>query len=768
MTTRIKSDRLIIWETTSPYNSSLWGDVASWMKWKNSVWDTVTMIDSSSVAQTKAWSLTVTWWVIGNVTGNSSTATTLQTSRSVQLGSTSKSFNGSQNLYFPRYEILWTWTTWQTIIYNWYDWSPWNYNDSTKLPLSGWTISGNLTVTWNLSVTWTLTSVNSTNMEVKDNQIVINKWETWAGVTAGIAWIRVDRWTSTAYDIVFEEASWFFKIWQVGSYQSVATREDTPLSGGFAQWDSTTNKFITVASATDTTKMPLSGWTFTWPVSGTTFTWAFSWNATTATTLATARTINWTSFNGSANITTANWWTARTITLGATGKSIDGSAAVSYSLTEILWAWTTWQALVHNWTTWVAWTYDDTTKMPLAWGTFTWAVSWTTFSGTTFTWALSGNATTATTLQTARTIQTNLASTSSVSFNGSANITPWVTWILAIGNGWTGISTAPTVWWVAYWASATAYWFSAVGTSGQYLKSNWASAPSWATLALSDLPDAFTKKAVTCRTTTNLAATYASNVLTMSAVWVVTLDGITPALGERVAICDQTTPAHNGIYTVTTLGTASVAWVFTRATDANTSAYIAGAVVNIDKGTIWSGTKMTTDFKPTDTLGTTAMNWYVLLDSSFASSTTPVANWTATIGTSTTYARADHVHPSTTASAILSSGTGWIWYTTWAGWVVTQATSRTTWVTLAKPTWLITLFSTTTTAWQVTTFTVTNSLVAVTDTVVVSMVTATWIYIPTVTKTVAWSFNISIYTPSAVATAEAPTVRFTVIKSVSA
>ena len=58
-------------------------------------------------------------------------------------------------------------------------------------------------------------------------------------------------------------------------------------------------------------------------------------NAATATTLKTARTINGTSFNGSANITTANWGTARTLTIGSTGKSVNGSGNVSWSLSEI-------------------------------------------------------------------------------------------------------------------------------------------------------------------------------------------------------------------------------------------------------------------------------------------------------------------------------------------------------------------------------------------------------------------------------------------------
>lgn len=58
-------------------------------------------------------------------------------------------------------------------------------------------------------------------------------------------------------------------------------------------------------------------------------------NAGTATALQTARNINGTGFNGTADITTALWGTARTITIGSTGKSVNGSANVSWSLGEI-------------------------------------------------------------------------------------------------------------------------------------------------------------------------------------------------------------------------------------------------------------------------------------------------------------------------------------------------------------------------------------------------------------------------------------------------
>lgn len=55
---------------------------------------------------------------------------------------------------------------------------------------------------------------------------------------------------------------------------------------------------------------------------------------------------------------------------------------------------------------------------------------------------LTGNADTATKLATSRTIRTNLASTSTASFDGSANITPGVTGTLGLGNGGTGQTTA--------------------------------------------------------------------------------------------------------------------------------------------------------------------------------------------------------------------------------------------------------------------------------------------------------------------------------------
>lgn len=58
-------------------------------------------------------------------------------------------------------------------------------------------------------------------------------------------------------------------------------------------------------------------------------------NVASATKLQTPRTINGTNFDGSANITTANWGTTRTLTIGNSGKPVNGSGNVSWSLSEI-------------------------------------------------------------------------------------------------------------------------------------------------------------------------------------------------------------------------------------------------------------------------------------------------------------------------------------------------------------------------------------------------------------------------------------------------
>ena len=138
-----------------------------------------------------------------------------------------------------------------------------------------------------------------------------------------------------------------------------------------------------------------------------------SGNAASATKLQTARTINGTAFNGTGNITTANWGTARNITIADaaaanTGEavSVNGSAAV-------------------------------TLKLPAA-------------IKANVTGSLTGNAASATKLATARTIALSGAATgTATSFDGSGNITIPVTALAA--------SAIRAQWYAAYPDGAEAH-----------------------------------------------------------------------------------------------------------------------------------------------------------------------------------------------------------------------------------------------------------------------------------------------------------------------
>lgn len=98
-----------------------------------------------------------------------------------------------------------------------------------------------------------------------------------------------------------------------------------------------------------------------------------------------------------------------------------------------------------------------------------------------------------------------------------------------------------------------------------------------------------------------------------------------------------------------------------------------------------------------------------------------------------------------------------------SGGAVTQATSRTTGVTLNKPSGEISLFSATTTANQITTFTLTNSFIGANDVVKVCQKSGTGLYFCHVTNVAEGSCKISVHTVSAVTTAEAPKLSFVVI-----
>jgi hypothetical protein len=144
-----------------------------------------------------------------------------------------------------------------------------------------------------------------------------------------------------------------------------------------------------------------------------TITAGLSGNASTAGTLQTTRTINGTNFNGSANITTVNWGTSRTLTIGATGKSVNGSANASWSLAEI----GAQSALGFTPIQQGGGAGQGTNKVYIGWlgSNLGLQIDVTNF-GSSWPIGVTGNASTATALQTARTIN-------GVSFDGTQNIT---------------------------------------------------------------------------------------------------------------------------------------------------------------------------------------------------------------------------------------------------------------------------------------------------------------------------------------------------------
>ena len=119
-----------------------------------------------------------------------------------------------------------------------------------------------------------------------------------------------------------------------------------------------------------------------------------------------------------------------------------------------------------------------------------------------------------------------------------------------------------------------------------------------------------------------------------------------------------------------------------------------------------------------------------------------------------------------TGNALLITAAGALGYGTGAGGAVTQATSRTTGVTLNKPCGAITLVSAAgSTSWQ--SFTVTNSLVAATDTIIINQKSGTDKYMIHVTAVAAGSFVITFATTGGTTT-EQPVFNFAIVRGVAA
>lgn len=104
------------------------------------------------------------------------------------------------------------------------------------------------------------------------------------------------------------------------------------------------------------------------------------------------------------------------------------------------------------------------------------------------------------------------------------------------------------------------------------------------------------KAAVYAGTTANLVATYnngssgvGASLTNSSTLAAFSTDGVSPPVNSRILVKNQSVQADNGIYTLTTIGSPSVAWVLTRSTDYDTAAQIKpGDLVIVQNGTTLS------------------------------------------------------------------------------------------------------------------------------------------------------------------------------------
>ncbi|MFV3127109.1 DUF2793 domain-containing protein [Niveispirillum sp. KHB5.9] len=127
---------------------------------------------------------------------------------------------------------------------------PQNMHAGATPTFAGATLNGTLTVNGDIIHNGDAWISEAETIQVSDNLLLINKGEVGSGVTAGTAGVEVERGSSPNFLLVFEETRGKFVVGVDGSTQVVATREDSPISGGYAKYNAAQNRFDTVNAAT--------------------------------------------------------------------------------------------------------------------------------------------------------------------------------------------------------------------------------------------------------------------------------------------------------------------------------------------------------------------------------------------------------------------------------------------------------------------------------------------------------------------------------------
>ena len=111
----------------------------------------------------------------------------------------------------------------------------------------------------------------------------------------------------------------------------------------------------------------------------------------------------------------------------------------------------------------------------------------------------------------------------------------------------------------------------------------------------------------------------------------ITIDGVALSSADRVLVYNQTNAAHNGVYTVTTVGDGSTNWVLTRATDADSygasdpDAMGEGDAFFVKEGDTGAGELYVMNTSGTITFGTTAINFTVIAETAVYSAGTGIS-----------------------------------------------------------------------------------------------------------------------------------------------
>jgi hypothetical protein len=139
----------------------------------------------------------------------------------------------------------------------------------------------------------------------------------------------------------------------------------------------------------------------------------------------------------------------------------------------------------------------------------------------------------------------------------------------------------------------------------------------------------------------------------------VTVDGLTPAAGDRVLCLGQTAPAENGIYVAST-----GAWV--RATDANDTNKLAAAMVMVERGSTYGGSRLATNWKRGNVLGTAAVSWFKMLDTGIAATVVADLTTAQTVGGAKTFSSPLGLTVQSADPAAAAAGTMALYTKKWA------------------------------------------------------------------------------------------------------